>query len=194
MDGVAKQHSARCPLASKPRLPIRLHVRATPRQSATPVLSKAPSSRAASSNTFSCDTSRKSQQHVKNVACSAVAPSSAAAAAPAQIDNVPRGETAGANLILENATVQAGHRDLLEVSRTRGLLPHIKCKTLVIKDNCKAHSAYISVKASSVQATSQQVPGKLYGNDSSKKLVMKPALQSACSCTHAALSSSKATS
>ncbi|KAL0040705.1 hypothetical protein WJX79_002387 [Trebouxia sp. C0005] len=29
-------------------------------------------------------------------------------------ENIPRGDTAGANLILENVTVQAGHRDLLE--------------------------------------------------------------------------------
>ena len=127
MDGVTSQHSARCPLASKVRLPRRLQFRAISRQSATPVLSKAPSSRAGPGNTGSCSIDRTSQQRVRNVACSAVAPPSAAAAAPAQVDNIPRGETAGANLILENATVQAGHRDLLEVSKIHNGLPQQWC-------------------------------------------------------------------
>lgn len=125
MDAVTRQHSASCPLASKARLHKRFHSRATPgcRQPATPILSKAPNAQAAPANTVSSGTNRRLQQRLSSVACSAVAPPSAAAAAPAQIDSVPRGETAGANLILENATVQAGHRDLLEVSRNLSVLP-----------------------------------------------------------------------
>jgi hypothetical protein len=47
---------------------------------------------------------------------SALAPSNAAAvAAPVERDIVPRGDTAGAALVLENVTIQAGDRDLLEV-------------------------------------------------------------------------------
>ena len=39
---------------------------------------------------------------------------------PAQnIVDIPFGDTAGANLIMENVTVQAGHRDLLEVRLSR---------------------------------------------------------------------------
>ena len=124
MDAVTRPHSASCPLASKARLQKRLQSRATsrPRQPATRELSKAPKCRVARANTVSCGTNRRSQQHLSSVACSAAAPPSAAAAAPAQVDSIPRGETAGANLILENATVQAGHRDLLEVSRNEIVL------------------------------------------------------------------------
>ena len=32
-----------------------------------------------------------------------------------KLESVPRGETDGANLVLENVTIQAGHRDLLQV-------------------------------------------------------------------------------
>ncbi|KAL3130251.1 hypothetical protein ABBQ38_008084, partial [Trebouxia sp. C0009 RCD-2024] len=117
MDGLARQHSASCPLSSKPRLPRRLQFKATqaPRPPVTVVSSKAPNCRPALGNTVSCGILKTPHQRSAGLVCSAVAPPSATAAAPAQqVDNIPRGETAGANLILENATVQAGHRDLLE--------------------------------------------------------------------------------
>ena len=160
MDGVTNHHSARCPFAFKVRLPRRLQFRATPRPSAAPVLSKAPSTREAPGNAVTCNTNSKSQQRFKSVACSAVAPPSAAAAAPAQVDNIPRGETAGANLILENATVQAGHRDLLEVSRTQNVLPQqwcIQLQNIKSNDDCTAHSAFSPVKAWDISATACSV-------------------------------------
>ena len=61
-----------------------------------------------------CQTLRKGRGRAPTVKCLAAA---AQAAKPAeQQETVPRGDTAGANLVLENVTVQAGHRDLLEVS------------------------------------------------------------------------------
>lgn len=136
MDGLARQHSASCPLSSKPRLPRRLQFKATqaPRPPVTVVSSKAPNCRPALGNTVSCGILKTPHQRSAGLVCSAVAPPSATAAAPAQqVDNIPRGETAGANLILENATVQAGHRDLLEVSNASHTLPSQPCIKAVPK-------------------------------------------------------------
>ena len=63
---------------------------------------------AAQSASASCRHKRHSR-----TACKALA---APVTPPAQkIVDIPFGDTAGANLIMENVTVQAGHRDLLEV-------------------------------------------------------------------------------
>lgn len=130
IDGVARQHLASCPLSFRSSLPRRLQFKATqaPRQPVTVVSSKAPNCRPALGNTVSCGIVHLPHQRSADVVCSAVAPPSATAAAPTQqVDNIPRGETAGANLILENATVQAGHRDLLEVSNALHTLPSQPC-------------------------------------------------------------------
>ncbi len=109
------QHTANCPVSARFRLPQRLRFKAV--HGHKQQLRKKPSvlvsaHRSGHSN-HTCRLLREARQ--PHVACSA-------AAAPAEVkpaeqhgENIPRGDTAGANLILENVTVQAGHRDLLEV-------------------------------------------------------------------------------
>ena len=125
----ALQHSAAYPVTVQARLPRRLHFQAAyaQRNAATPSIS--PGRTAPRTSNIASNAARHTPAQPRSpVACSAAASSAAPAAPAQQIDTVPRGETAGANLILENATVQAGHRDLLEVSTC--CLPAIPSTTL----------------------------------------------------------------
>lgn len=78
-------------------------------------------------------------QQTSPLACKALA---APVNAPAQaLIDIPFGDTAGANLIMENVTVQAGHRDLLEVPAcascyVHSLLARVHVCIYLIKMKC----------------------------------------------------------
>ncbi len=123
------QHTANCPVLVGLRLPQRLRFKAV--HGHKQQLRKKPSilvsAHSSGHSSHTCRRIREARQ--SQVACSA-------AAAPAEVkpaeqhgENIPRGDTAGANLILENVTVQAGHRDLLEVI----------CATFSDSDHARLH-------------------------------------------------------
>ena len=108
------QHTANCHVLGGFRLPQRLRFKVVHghKQQLRKKPSVLVSARRSGQSNHICGLLREARQ---SLACSA-------AAAPAEVkpaeqhgENIPRGDTAGANLILENVTVQAGHRDLLEV-------------------------------------------------------------------------------
>ena len=132
-DCLQLQPSARCPLAARHECHRRFAFKPAlePRQLARLALAAATATRT-NSSTASIASLQTPSLRRGHVVCAAAATSAAAAAPTQQVDNVPRGETAGANLILENATVQAGHRDLLEVSDHQlGILCSVNCPTSV---------------------------------------------------------------
>ncbi len=124
------QHAAGCPLSAKLRLPQRLHFRNA--HSHKQQVQERPSSAAPvcaqRRNSSSRATQARRDRRKQCVVCTAAATQAPAAQ---EQENIPRGDTAGANLILENVTVQAGHRDLLEVSALVSLphrKPHCACR------------------------------------------------------------------
>ena len=109
------QHTANCPVLVRLRLPQRLRFKAV--HGHKQQLRKKPSilvsAHSSGRSSHTCRLIREARR--PQVACSAAAAPAEVKPAEQQGENIPRGDTAGANLILENVTVQAGHRDLLEV-------------------------------------------------------------------------------
>ncbi|DBB07409.1 TPA: hypothetical protein ACH3X3_008894 [Trebouxia sp. C0006] len=108
------QHTANCPVLVRLRLPQRLRFKAV--HGHKQQLKKKPSilvsAHSSGHSSHTCRLIREARR--PQVACSAAAAPAEVKPAEQQGENIPRGDTAGANLILENVTVQAGHRDLLE--------------------------------------------------------------------------------